>query len=71
MLSSHLMREKLQSKRSGQRESYARYNLNRTTALLTGFYLYPKNPFKSLRPDHRLVFLSIGADCLVKILHET
>jgi hypothetical protein len=29
---------------------YARYNLNRTTALLTRFYFYAKNPFKSLRP---------------------
>jgi hypothetical protein len=32
----------------------ARYNFNRTTALLTGLYFYPKNPFKSLRPGHRL-----------------
>jgi hypothetical protein len=35
----------------------ARYNLNRTTALLTGFNVDVKNPFKSLRPGHRLVFL--------------
>jgi hypothetical protein len=26
----------------------ARYNLNRTTALLTGFNVYVKNPFKSV-----------------------
>jgi hypothetical protein len=46
----------------------ARYNFNRTTALFTGFYFYPKNPFKSLRPGHRLVLLllSRGADCLVE-----
>jgi hypothetical protein len=35
----------------------ARYNFNRTTALLTGFNVDVKNPFKSLRPGHRLVFL--------------
>jgi hypothetical protein len=35
----------------------ARYNLNCTTALLTGFNVYVKNPFKSLCPGHRLVFL--------------
>jgi hypothetical protein len=28
-----------------------------TTALLTGFYVYPKNPFKPLCPGHRLVLL--------------
>jgi hypothetical protein len=49
----------------------ARYNLNSTTALLTRFYFYPKNPFKSLRPGHRLVFLCpcfscpFGNACLV------
>jgi hypothetical protein len=36
---------------------YARYNFNRTTAWLTGLYFYPKNPFKFLRPGHRLVLL--------------
>ena len=35
----------------------ARYNLNRTTALLTRFNVDVKNPFKSLGPGHRLVFL--------------
>ena len=35
----------------------ARYNFNRTTALFTGFYFYPKNPFKSLRLGHRPVLL--------------
>jgi hypothetical protein len=35
----------------------ARYNLKRTNALLTGFNVDVKNPFKSLRPGHRLVFL--------------
>ncbi|MFT6270397.1 MAG: hypothetical protein ACJAVV_003232 [Alphaproteobacteria bacterium] len=34
----------------------SRYKLNRPTALLTGFYFYSKNQFKSLRPGHRLVF---------------
>ncbi|MFT4941247.1 MAG: hypothetical protein ACI88A_004315, partial [Paraglaciecola sp.] len=39
---------------------------NRATALLTGFYFYSKNPFKSLRPGHRLVFLCpVGNACLV------
>jgi hypothetical protein len=35
----------------------ARYNLNSTTALLTRFYVYSKDPFKSLRLGHRLVLL--------------
>jgi hypothetical protein len=34
----------------------ARYNLNRTTALLTRFNVDVKNPFKSLRLGHWLVF---------------
>jgi hypothetical protein len=33
----------------------ARYNFNRTTALLTGFYIYPKKTFKSLRPGQPMV----------------
>ncbi len=35
----------------------ARYNLNCTTTMLTRFNVDVKNPFKSLRPGHRLVFL--------------
>jgi hypothetical protein len=35
----------------------ARYNLYRTTAMLTSFNVDVKNPFKSLRLGHRLVFL--------------
>jgi hypothetical protein len=34
-----------------------RHNLNCTIALLTGFDVDVKNPLKSLRPGHRLVFL--------------
>jgi len=37
----------------------ARYNLNCTTSLLTGFYFYPKNPFKSLRPGHRSIIAEV------------
>jgi hypothetical protein len=46
------------------------YNLNCTTALLTGFNVDVKNPLKSLRPGHRLVLLcpcfscSVGNACL-------
>ena len=40
-----------------------RYNLNCTTALLTGFNVDVKNSFKSLRPGHRLVFLCPCFSC--------
>ena len=45
-------------------------DLNRTIALLTGFYFYSKKTFKSLSPGHRLVllcpcfFCPVGNACL-------
>jgi hypothetical protein len=59
----------LGSVRCANRLSYrfvdARYNFNRTTALLTRFNVDVKNPFKSLRPGHRLVFCACVFSCPV------
>jgi hypothetical protein len=46
----------------------ARYKLNRTTALFSGFYFHPENPFKSLCPVHRLVICARVFSALTTML---